>query len=151
MEAVSCTSRASGRQQCPEEAKSRSNPLRTVRLAALRHGNHIRGTKTETGHFLRDAVRVLFQDVEREGTVLLIYPRSVSAGNAVHFQPKHDLLQLRLLVIGFVNFLRRLFPDARNFLQAARGIFDDVQRLRAELRHDTLRHCGADSLHRAGG
>ena len=61
-------------------------------------------------------------------------------------EPEHEVAELGLLLVGGRDFLDGLRADAGDLLEAARRLFDDVERLLAELRNDAPCELGAEAV-----
>ena len=125
---------------------ARSHPLRRVGRNAHVARDPVGGDKADSVDIARQAVRIGLDDCGRAVAVLFVDAHSQRRADAVALQEDHHLANLALLLPGRLDHQHPFGADPFDVVEALRLVFDDIEGLRAERKHDALGHFRPDPL-----
>ena len=129
--------------------QARRQPLRRLRVHAVRQGNLVGRFKADAVYFGNHAVRLLCQHIQGFFAVFLHEPRRIAPRHAVGLQIQGQVVDLLFFIKRFRNDGQLFRADAFDFQQAFWFLFHDGHRLAAEGRYDTAGQRRSDALYGA--
>ena len=114
-------------------------------------GKRIRGGEAYAVYVHGEAVGILAHHGKGLRAVLAIDAHRHVGGHAVGLKKDHELAYALMLRPGSLHGLKALLAESRQLQHAVRIVIHDVERVRAEMRHDAVGPLGAYALDAAGG